>query len=397
MRSKTLRPTSTRARSGSSKAFRWPRPTSLTATPCVYWRPINCDIEGTRPRRRARLELPVAAKFEQRVEERHQQGKRMLAGRRAHFGDRRCGIAYAGDVGRLQYNGAKETAAAIGLDTKLAITLTVARGRHQRDAKSAGEFNRPDLAVLIRCRGLGCLRITRPIPLDRRAHHDQFAQAVAAIGMRHKRAMPDEFRRVVLAVIDPPRFEQIRRRSNRPESCRSFGAVDLYVAGKALRFEHGEAAAPEHAQARIDVFRPKHQSVQAAWTFKHVATHGIRSQGQTDQLEIVSLEDDQMIDRAERMKAPRRDRETEPRHQRRRTIHVEQSVDHYMVKRKCHDDNTSAGSSPAPLILGTASTSSRVYSVCGSLNSARLSPCSTIKPLRKTMVRSHIMRTTLRS
>jgi hypothetical protein len=46
-------------------------------------------------------------------------------------------------------------------------------------------------------------------------------------------------------------------------------------------------------------------------------------------------------------------------------------------------------------MCGTASTSSRVYAVCGSANIARLSPCSTMRPFRSTMVQSRIMRTNI--
>jgi len=64
------------------------------------------------------LALPVAAKLKQRVEERHQQSKRMFAHSRTQLGNRRGEIADATDVAGLEHDRAKETVAAIGLQER---------------------------------------------------------------------------------------------------------------------------------------------------------------------------------------------------------------------------------------------------------------------------------------
>src|SRR5882724_13220269 len=92
--------------------------------------------------------LIVVAKLKQRVEGRRQQSKRMLAHSRTQLGNRRGEIADETDIGGLEHDRAKETVAAIGLDATLTVAFAVARGRHQRDPKSAGDIDCPDVVTL---------------------------------------------------------------------------------------------------------------------------------------------------------------------------------------------------------------------------------------------------------
>src|ERR1700733_8264227 len=131
--------------------------------------------------------------------------------------------------------------------------------------------------------------------------------------MRHPRTMPDQFRRVMLAVVDPSGLKQFRRRANRAESRQMLDTVDGYGARKTLRLEHGETAVAQRTLACVDVAGLKHQSVQSARTFEHILAQDVRARRQPDQLQIVVSEHDKMIDRAERVVAARRQREAELR------------------------------------------------------------------------------------
>src|SRR5579863_1568282 len=210
--------------------------------------------------------------------------------------------------------------------------------------------------------------------------------------------MPDQFGRKMLAVIDPPCFEYFRRGAYRAEAGQMLDTIDRDRPRKTLRLEHRKAAVAQRALACVDIAGLKHQSVQSAWTFEHILAQDIRTRRQSDQFQIIVLEHHEMIDRTKRMIAARRQREAELRHQAASAVHVEQGVDHDMIEREGHVDWLSTAALVRPRsICGTASTSSRVYWSRGFSNSARLSPASTMLPLRKTMVRSHIIRTTLRS
>src|ERR1700732_1287477 len=115
------------------------QPAPFTSPPLGEGAPFRCQSNLDHDR-----ELPVAAKLEQRVEERHQQSKRMFAHSRAKLGDRRGEIADGTNIGGLEHDRAKEAVAAIRLATTPTIAFAVARGRNQRDAKSAGNIDRPD-------------------------------------------------------------------------------------------------------------------------------------------------------------------------------------------------------------------------------------------------------------
>src|ERR1700722_10587269 len=112
--------------------------------------------------------------------------------------------------------------------------------------------------------------------------------------MQHPRAMPDQFRRVMLAVIDPSSLKQFRRSPNRAEAREMLDTVDGDRPRKALRLEHGETAIAQRALACVDVAGLKHQSVQSTRAFEHIPAQDVRARRQPDQLQTLVLEHDKM-------------------------------------------------------------------------------------------------------
>src|SRR5271168_1731309 len=101
--------------------------------------------------------------------------------------------------------------------------------------------------------------------------------------MRHPWAMPDQLRRIMLAVIDAAGLKQLRRGAHGAEARQMLDAVNRNRPRKALWLKHVKAAIAQGALAGIDIAGLKHQPVQTARAFEHVLAHDVRARWQADE------------------------------------------------------------------------------------------------------------------
>src|SRR5690348_16554988 len=105
--------------------------------------------------------------------------------------------------------------------------------------------------------------------------------------MRHPRTMPDQFRRIMLTIVDPSSLEQFGRGTDCAEARQMFDAVNNDRPGKTLRFERRKASLAHHTLGRIGIAGFEDQSVETARAFEQVLANLIRAGWQTEQFHIV--------------------------------------------------------------------------------------------------------------